>query len=243
MGDSPRSLTLAAHSGDDGAMRWLRANSSLLLITATVATFMAALTLQAGPVHLVASLLVAVTVVVLTRFALTAIRAWGARPAAIVAVLALAGLALAMQVVPLVVEMGWIRVLLIVLAWGGLLLASVEPRMFVRATGGPQAAWSLLRERAALWNDIRDLTDEQLAAEPNLIPGRVSAFDRYRTPGTAAYIDIFQRLTFGDDPPEVKEQLAGRLSQLEGDLVRSLGVPPAWEVEFGRYAPAPAADA
>ena len=50
-------------------------------------------------------------------------------------------------------------------------------------------------------------------------------------------------VTFGDDPPEVKEQLAGRLSQLEGDLVRSLGVPPAWEVEFGRYAPAPAADA
>ena len=37
--------------------------------------------------------------------------------------LALAGLALAMQVVPLIVEMSWIRVLLIVLAWGGLLLA------------------------------------------------------------------------------------------------------------------------
>ena len=242
MGDSPRSLTLAAHSGDDGAMRWLRANSSLLLITATVATFMAALTLQAGPVHLVASLLVAVTVVVLTRFAIAAIRAWGARPAAIVAVLALAGLALAMQVIPLVVDMSWIRVLLIVLAWGGLLLASVEPRLFVRASGGPQAAWSLLRERAALWNDIRDLTDEQLAADPNLIEARVRGFDRYRTPTTAAYIDVFQRLTFDDDPPDVKEQLAARLSELEGDLVRSLGVPPAWEVEFGRYAPAPAVD-
>jgi hypothetical protein len=235
--DAPRSLTVAAQSGDDGAMRWLRANSSLVLITATVATFMAALTLQAGPLHLVASLLVAVTVVLLTRFALTAVRAWGARPAAIVAVLALAGLALAMQVVPLIVDMSWIRVLLIVLAWGGLLLASVEPRLFVRAVGGPQAAWSLLRERAALWNDIRDMTDEQLATS-DVIQVRVRGFDRYRTPDTAEYIDVFQRLTFGDDPPEVKEQLAARLSRLESDLVRSLGVPPAWEVEFGRYAPA-----
>ena len=75
------------------------------------------------------------------------------------------------------------------------------------------------------------------------IEARVRGFDRYRTPATAAYIDLFQRLTFGDDPSEVKEQLAAGLSELEGDLVRSLGVPPAWEVEYGRYAPAPAADA
>ena len=90
-------------------MRWLRANSFTVLITITVALFMASLTWQSSPLHLVASLLVAVTVVFLTRWAVTAIRAWGARPAAIAGVLALAALALAMQVLPLIVEMGWIR--------------------------------------------------------------------------------------------------------------------------------------
>ena len=232
------SLTLAARPPDDGPMRWLRANSFPLLIAATVALFMAGLTLQAGPLHLAASLLVAVTVVFLARGAVTAIRAWGARPAAILAVLALAGLALAMQVLPLIVEMSWMRVILIGIAWGGLLLASVEPEWFVRATGGPRAAWSLLRERAALWHDLRDLTDDQLAGAQDQIEARAHGFDRYRTPQTTDYIDVFQRLAFGDDPPEVKEQLAVRLAHLETDLVRSLGVPPAWEVEFGRYAPA-----
>jgi len=213
-------------------MRWLRANSILMLTAATVATFMAALTLQSSPLHLAASVAVAVVVVVLTRWAIREIRAWGARPIGIVAALALAGLALAMQVIPLVVEMGWIRAALIVAAWGGLLLAAAEPRIFVRLSGGPRAEWSLLRERAALWNDVRGLSEEEIAAAGATIETRVRGLERYRTSHTAAYIDTFERLTLGDEPDEVKGRLAADFGTMETDLLRSLAVTPAWEAEF-----------
>lgn len=213
-------------------MRWLRANSVPLLLVATVATFMAALTWQSSPLHLVASVIVSVVVVVLTRSAITGLRAWGARPIAIVGVVALAGLALAIQVVPLVIEMGWARSVVIFVAWAGLLLAVVEPSSIVRVSGGPRAEWSLLRERAALWHDVGGMTDEQRDAAAETIEARIRALDRFRTPKTSAYIDTFQELALGDEPDEAKERLAVRLSTMEGDLLRSLGATPAWEAEF-----------
>ena len=233
MDDAPNSLTIAPGSGDDGAMRWLRANSVLVLLVATVATFMAALTWQSSPLHLVASVIVSVVVVVLTRAAIAGLRAWGARPIAIGGVLALAGLALAIQVVPLVIDMGWARSVVIFVAWAGLLLAVVEPSSIVRASGGPRAEWSLLRERAALWHDVGEMTDEQRDTAADMIEARIRAMDRFRTPHTAAYIDAFQELALGDEPDEAKERLAVRFATMEGDLLRSLGATPAWDADFG----------
>jgi hypothetical protein len=220
-------------------MRSIRADPFAVLLTATVALFMAALTWQSSPLHLVASVLVAVVVVALARRALGEIRAWGARPMAVAGVVALAGLALAAQVVPLVVDLGWLRVVLIVVAWGGLLLAMIEPGAFVRVMGGPRVEWELLRDRAALWRDVRGLSDEQLAAAQPTIGARVQALDRYRAPTTEAYIDAFQRLILGDDPPEIQQRLAARMSQLEAELLRTLGPRPAWDDEAVGSPPVP----
>ena len=218
-------------------MRRLGADAFWLLVAATVATYTAALWTQSSLLRVVGSLLATLVVVVLTRWAIVELRRWGARPAAVVLVATLGVLAVALQIAPLVLEMDWVRASLIVVAWGGLLIGYVSPELVVRVTGGPRAAWSLLRERAVLWNDVRNLTDEQFAAAGDAIAARVRGLDRYRTPQTTAYIDAFQRLALADEPAEAKEQQAARLSELESELMRSLGPSPAWTAELGGAVP------
>ena len=60
----------------------------------------------------------------------------------------------------------------------------------------------------------------------------VAHADRYRTPATSEYIDAFQRLSLADEPIDVKQEQAARLSELERDLLRSLGPSPAWTAEL-----------
>jgi hypothetical protein len=235
---TPTPLTLATRLVEHRRMRWLRADAFWVLVAATVATFTAALWTQSAPLRLIGSLLATLVVVVLTRWAIIELRRWGARPTAVAVVALLGLLAVALQIVPLVLTMDWIRASLIVVAWGGLLVGYVAPELVVRLTGGPRAAWSLLRERAALGNDVRRMTDAEFAAAGDVITARVQALDRYRTPTTNEYIDVFQRLSLADEPVEAKRQQAARLAEMERELLRSLGPSPAWAAELGAGAPA-----
>jgi hypothetical protein len=218
-------------------MRWLRANAFWVLVAATVATFLVALSWGSADLRLTGSLLATVVVVVLTRWAVLELRAWGARPLAVVAVVALGILAIALQIAPLVLSMDWVRGSLIVIAWGGILLAYVAPERVVSIAGGPRPEWALLRECAALGKDVRSMSDEEFAAAGEAITARLRALDRYRTPHTSAYIDTFQRLNLEDEPIEAKEQQAVRLAELERELLRTLGPRPAWAVELGGGTP------
>jgi len=218
-------------------MRWLRANAFWVLVAATVGTFLVALSWGSADLRLTGSLLATVVVVVLTRWAVVELRAWGARPVAVALVVALGILAIALQVAPLVLSMDWVRGSLIVLAWGGLLLSYVAPEKVVSVAGGPRPEWSLLRECAVLGKDVRGMTDEEFAASGDAITARLHGLDRYRTPRTAAFIDTFQRLNLEDEPIEAKQQQAARLAELEGELLRALGPRPAWAVELGGGTP------
>jgi len=208
-----------------------------VLVAVTVATFLVALSWGSADLRLTGSLLATVVVVVLTRWAVVELRAWGARPIAVAVVVALGILAIALQIAPLVLSMDWVRGSLIVIAWGGILLGYVAPEKVVSITGGPRPAWSLLRECAALARDVRGMTDEEFAASEEIITSRVRGLDRYRTPQTTDYIDAYQRLSLADESIEAKEQQAARLAERERALLRSLGPRPAWATELGGSTP------
>jgi hypothetical protein len=230
-------LTLSRPLTEDGRMRWLRANAFWVLVAATVATFLVALAWGSADLRLTGSLLATVVVVALTRWAVLELRAWGARPVALAPVVALGILAIALQIAPLVLSMDWVRGTLIVIAWGGILLAYVAPEKVVSITGGPRPEWSLLRESAALAKDVRGMTDEEFAASEQVITARVRDLDRYRTPHTTDYIDVYQRLSLADEPLDAKQVQAARLAELERGLLRSLGSRPAWATELGGNRP------
>jgi hypothetical protein len=108
------------------------------------------------------------------------------------------------------------------LAWAGILLYGFAPRWVVAHTGGPRHEWSLLRERRSIWIDMDVMTDEEGRA-------RTLALDRYRSPRTSEYIDLYQSLMLGPAEPDAGAR--ERFLALEDDLRASLRARPAWEDE------------
>ena len=171
--------------------------------------------------------------------ALWLIRAQGGRGLALAAPIAFAVLYVVMELLDLFVTLpGQARAVLILISWGGLLSCWLWPDALVALTGGPRPEWSLLRERATLWLDLEAMDDDQRArAAPELAAG-LQTLERYRTPATTEYLDLFRRLLLEDLAPDEGEVLAARFAELELAMRRSLGARPAWEDEVDKRAAA-----
>jgi hypothetical protein len=160
------------------------------------------------------------------------LRAQGARFVAIAAPIALATLYVVMELLDLFVSLpGQVRAAFILASWGGLLVCWLWPDAVVALTGGPRPEWSLLRERAMLWLDLEAMSDDERRERVPEIEARVAALERYRTPATTEYIDLFRRLLLEDLAPDQGEVMAARFAELELSLRRSLRARPAWEDE------------
>lgn len=167
------------------------------------------------------------------------IRAQGGRSLALAAPIAFAVLYVVMELVDLFVTLpGQARAVLIVVSWGGLLGCWLWPDAVVALTGGPRPEWALLRGRAMLWLDLEAMGDEQRATAAPELEARLAALERYRTPATTEYLDLFHRLLLDDLAPDEGEVMAARFAELELGMRRSLGARPAWEDEVDKRAAA-----
>ena len=165
------------------------------------------------------------------------VRAQGGRSLALAAPVAFAALYVVMELVDLFVTLpGPARAVLIVISWGGLLICWLWPDALVALTGGPRPEWSLLRERAMLWLDLEAMTDEQRTTAAADLEARLQALERYRTPATTEYLDLFRRLLLEDLAPDQGEVMAARFAELELAMRRSLGARPAWEDDVDKRA-------
>jgi hypothetical protein len=167
------------------------------------------------------------------------IRAQGGRSLALAAPIAFAVLYVVMELVDLFVSLpGQARSVLIVVSWGGLLTCWLWPDAVVAITGGPRPEWALLRERALLWLDLEAAGADPQAAQPPDVEARLRSLERYRTPATTEYLDLFRHLLTEDIAPEKGEVMAARFAELELAMRRSLGARPAWEDEVDQRAAA-----
>lgn len=165
------------------------------------------------------------------------VRAQGGRSLALAAPVAFAALYVVMELVDLFVTLpGQARAVLIVISWGGLLTCWLWPDALVALTGGPRPEWSLLHERAMLWLDLEAMTDEQRTTAAPDLEARLQALERYRTPTTTEYLDLFRRLLLEDLAPDEGEVMAARFAELELAMRRSLGARPAWEDDVDKRA-------
>jgi hypothetical protein len=159
------------------------------------------------------------------------LRVYGGRSIALAVPVALALLYVAMEIAGLLVPIPTvIRAAVVVVAWGGLLVAWLAPEVVVEAMGGPRPEWLLLRERAMLWLDLESMA-EVPGTDPMNVRERVLAADRYRTPVTNEYIDLYERLMLDDLDEAAAARVGPRFVELEDQLRRSLGARPAWEDE------------
>ena len=224
-------------------MRVIRPELVPVLAFAAIATRVAYVITE-STVLLFATVLLACSLAALIAYlAVWRIRVYGGRPIAFAVPVALALLYVAMEIAGLLVTIPTIvRAAVVVVAWGGLLVAWLAPEVVVEAMGGPRPEWSLLRERAMLWVDL-----EAMAQAPNAAPldlrERVLAADRYRTPATNEYIDLYEQLMLDDLDEAAAGRVGPRFVELEDQLRRSLGARPAWEDEVDERTRAAAATA
>jgi hypothetical protein len=183
-------------------------------------------------VLLFATVLLACSLAALIAYlAIWRLKVYGGRPIAFAVPVALALLYVAMEIAGLLVTIPTIvRAAVVVVAWGGLLVAWLAPEVVVEAMGGPRPEWSLLRERAMLWVDLEAVAEAPHAA-PLDLRERVLAADRYRTPATNEYIDLYEQLMLDDLDETAAARVGPRFVELEDQLRRSLGARPAWEDE------------
>jgi hypothetical protein len=113
-----------------------------------------------------------------------------------------------------------------------LLVGTCAPRQFVRFTGGPSAAWLVLRERAAITFGTTIGRDDTTPAEEAAFEARLKDLDRYRTPRTAEFIALFQEWFRRSEPtPETaadEQRWLDHFHDVEWSLVLSLKVRPSW---------------
>src|SRR5262249_41560479 len=143
------------------------------------------------------------------------LRVHGARRIAYLVPIGLAALYVAMEIAGLLVTIPTIvRAAIVVVAWGGLLVAWLAPEVGGDAMGGPRPEWSLLRDRALLWVDLESMSDAQ-RSDPTIVRDRVLAADRYRTPVTNEYIDLYQRLMLDNLDEAAAAKVGPRFVELE----------------------------
>ena len=224
-------------------MRVIRPELVPVLAFAAIATRVAYVLSQSVVLLFVTVLLACSLAALIAYLAIWRLRVYGGRPIAFAVPVALALLYVAMEIAGLLVTIPTIvRAAVVVVAWGGLLVAWLAPEVVVEAMGGPRPEWSLLRERAMLWIDLEAMTDTQHAAPVDLRE-RVLAADRYRTPVTNEYIDLYERLMLDDLDEAAAAKVGPRFVELEDQLRRSLGARPAWEDEVDERTRAAAATA
>jgi hypothetical protein len=212
-------------------MRLIRPELVPVLAIAAIATRVGYVISQSVVLLFVTVLLACSLAALIAYLAIWRLRVYGGRPVAFAVPVALALLYVAMEIAGLLVSIPTIvRAAVVVVAWGGLLVAWLAPEVVVEAMGGPRPEWSLLRDRAMLWIDLEAMTDAQHPAPVDLRE-RVLAADRYRTPITNEYIDLYERLMLDDLDEAAAAKVGPRFVELEGQLRRSLGARPAWEDE------------
>ena len=165
-------------------MRVIRPELVPVLAFAAIATRVGYVISQNAALLFVTVLLACSLAALIAYLAIWRLRVYGGRRIAFAVPVALALLYVAMEIAGLLVTIPTIvRAAVVVVAWGGLLVAWLAPEVVVDAMGGPRAEWSLLRERAMLWIDLEAMTESQAMAQVN-VRDRVLAADRYRTPAT-----------------------------------------------------------
>jgi hypothetical protein len=213
-------------------MRVIRPELVPVLAFAAIATRLAYVSTNSEILLFVTVLLACTLAALIAYLAIWRLRVYGARPTAFAVPVALAGLYVAMEIAGLLVTIPTVvRASVVVVSWGGLLVAWLAPEAVVDATGGARPEWSLLRERALLWIDLEAMTESQAMAQVN-VRDRVLAADRYRTPATSEYIDLYEKLMLDDLDDAAAAQVGPRFVELEEQLRRSLGARPAWEDEI-----------
>lgn len=213
-------------------MRVIRPELVPVLAFAAIATRVGYVISQNAALLFVTVLLACSLAALIAYLAIWRLRVYGGRRIAFAVPVALALLYVAMEIAGLLVTIPTIvRAAVVVVAWGGLLVAWLAPEVVVDAMGGPRAEWSLLRERAMLWIDLEAMTESQAMAQVN-VRDRVLAADRYRTPATNEYIDLYERLMLDDLDEVAAAKVGPRFVELEEQLRRSLGARPAWEDEI-----------
>jgi hypothetical protein len=113
-----------------------------------------------------------------------------------------------------------------------LVVGAFAPKQFVRFTGGPSAEWLLLRERAAIAFGPSVGRDDTTPAEEAAFEARLRDLDRYRSPRTAEFIDLFQEWFRMPEPtPETtadQQRWLDHFHAVEWSLFLSLKVRPSW---------------
>jgi hypothetical protein len=212
-------------------MRVIRPELVPVLAFAAIATRVAYLVTNSTVLLFVTVLLACTLAGLIAYLAIWRLRVYGGRPIAFAVPVALAALYVAMEFAGLLVTIPTlVRAVVVVVSWGGLLVAWLAPEAVVDAMGGPRPEWSLLRDRALLWIDLEAMTEHQAMAQVN-VRERVLAADRYRTPVTSEYIDLYEKLMLDDLDDDAAAQVGPRFVELEEQLRRSLGARPAWEDE------------
>ena len=213
-------------------MRVIRPELVPVLAFAAIATRLAYVVANSTILLFTSVLLACVLAALIAYLATWRLRVYGARPMAFAVPVALSALYVAMEFAGLLVTIPTlVRAAVVVVSWGGLLVAWLAPEVIVDAMGGPRPEWSLLRDRALLWMDLERMTEQQAMAQVN-VRERVLAADRYRTPATSEYIDLYEKLMLDDLDDAAAAQVGPRFVELEDQLRRSLGARPAWEDEI-----------
>ena len=213
-------------------MRVIRPELVPVLAFAAIATRLAYVLTNSTALLFLTVLLACTLAALIAYLAIWRLRVYGGRPIAFAVPVALAALYVALEFAGLLVPIPtFVRAAVVLVSWGGLLVAWLAPEVVVDAMGGPRPEWSLLRDRALLWIDLEAMTENQAMAQVN-VRERVLAADRYRTPVTSEYIDLYEKLMLDDLDDAAAAQGGPRFVELEEQLRRSLGARPAWEDEI-----------
>jgi hypothetical protein len=213
-------------------MRVIRPELVPVLAFAAIATRLLYVYTDSAVLLFVTVLLACTLAALIAYLAIWRLRAYGGRPIANAVPIALATLYIAMEIAGLLVTIPtFVRAAVVVVSWGGLLVSWLAPEAVVDAMGGPRPEWSLLRDRALLWIDLEAMTESQAMAQVN-VRERVLAADRYRTPATSEYIDLYEQLMLDNLDDAAAAKVGPRFVELEDQLRRSLGARPAWEDEI-----------
>jgi len=212
-------------------MRVIRPELVPILAFAAIATRVAYVITESAGLLFATVLLACSLAALIAYLAIWRLRVYGGRRIAFAVPVALALLYVAMEIAGLLVTIPTVvRAAVVVVAWGGLLVAWLAPEVVVEAMGGPRPEWSLLRERAMLWVDLEAVSQAPHAA-PLDLRERVLSADRYRTAATNEYIDLYEQLMLDDLDETAAARVGPRFVELEDQLRRSLGARPAWEDE------------
>jgi hypothetical protein len=111
-----------------------------------------------------------------------------------------------------------------------------RPDVVVRYTGGPQKAWSALREGRELAVLVAERGGPRAARGDAEIAARVAGLSAFETPETADYLSLVRQTLFADPADPALDAARAQLAAADAALRESLGVRPNWERALERRA-------